>query len=125
MGGEDPDWGAFLQAAFLAVLEAADEGLIVFDGEGRCRMIGRRAGELFGIEPASHVGKPRDAVLAAFAKACEEPESFIETVGASTRPDVESKAACRTTSSVNDAMPGASGISVRPLSVSAQSPQSR
>jgi diguanylate cyclase (GGDEF)-like protein/PAS domain S-box-containing protein len=82
MHAEDPDWGAFLQAAFLAVLEAADEGLIVFDGEGRCRMIGRRAGELFGVEPAAHVGKPRAEVLAAFAKACEEPEAFLQAVGA-------------------------------------------
>jgi diguanylate cyclase (GGDEF)-like protein/PAS domain S-box-containing protein len=82
MHAEDPDWGAFLQAAFLAVLEAADEGLIVFDGDGRCRMIGRRAGELFGVEPAAHVGKTRAEVLAAFAKACEEPEAFLQAVGA-------------------------------------------
>lgn len=82
MHAEDPDWGAFLQAAFLAVLEAADEGLIVFDGDGRCRMIGRRAGELFGVEPAAHVGKSRADVLAAFAKACEEPEAFMQAVGA-------------------------------------------
>ena len=38
-------------------------GLVVFDGDGRCRMIGRRAGEIFGIEPAAYVGKLRDDVL--------------------------------------------------------------
>jgi diguanylate cyclase (GGDEF)-like protein len=82
MATEDPEWGAFLEGAFLSVLEMADEGIIVFDRDGRCRMIGRRAGELFGIEPASHVGKPRADVLRAMAEACEEPESFLAHVGA-------------------------------------------
>ncbi len=49
MPGDDPEWGAFLQATALTVLESADEGLVVFDSDGRCRMIGRRAGEIFGI----------------------------------------------------------------------------
>ena len=82
MSGDDPEWNSFLQSAFLAVLEAADEGLIVFDGEGRCRMIGRRAGEMFGVEPAAHVGKARGEVLDAFARACEEPETFLHAVAA-------------------------------------------
>ncbi|HEY1694294.1 MAG TPA: sensor domain-containing diguanylate cyclase [Polyangiaceae bacterium] len=82
MPGEDPQWSAFLQAAFMTVLEAADEGLIVFDGDGRCRMIGRRAGELFGVEPSAHVGKSRIEVLDAFASACEEPEGFLAAAAA-------------------------------------------
>jgi diguanylate cyclase (GGDEF)-like protein len=82
MPGDDPEWSSFLQAAFLTVLEAADEGLIVFDGEGRCRMIGRRAGELFGVEPAAYVSKTRGEVLEAFAKACEEPEAFLDAAAA-------------------------------------------
>jgi diguanylate cyclase (GGDEF)-like protein len=76
----EPDWAAFLESAFLSVLETADEGIFVFDADGRCRMIGRRAGELFGIEPAAHVGKPRRDVLRALAQACEEPEAFLATV---------------------------------------------
>ena len=82
MPGDDPEWSSFLQSAFLTVLEAADEGLIVFDGDGRCRMIGRRAGELFGVEPAAYVGKERLAVLEAFSKACEEPDAFLHAAGA-------------------------------------------
>ncbi|HEY8087929.1 MAG TPA: diguanylate cyclase [Polyangiaceae bacterium] len=82
MPADDPEWSSFLQSAFLTVLESADEGLIVFDGEGRCRMIGRRAGELFGVEPAAHVGKDRLAVLEAFSQACEEPDSFLHAAGA-------------------------------------------
>jgi diguanylate cyclase (GGDEF)-like protein len=84
MPKEDPEWGGFLQATFLAVLESADEGLVVFDGEGRCRMIGRRAGEIFGVEPAAFVGRMRDEVLAAFAQACEEPDALLEAVTADT-----------------------------------------
>jgi diguanylate cyclase (GGDEF)-like protein len=88
MPREDPEWGGFLQATFLAVLEAADEGLVVFDGEGRCRMIGRRAGEIFGLEPAQFVGRAREQVLAAFANACEEPSAFLEVAaGDALAPD--------------------------------------
>jgi diguanylate cyclase (GGDEF)-like protein/PAS domain S-box-containing protein len=80
MAKEDPEWGGFLQATFLAVLESADEGLVVFDGEGRCRMIGRRAGEIFGLEPAAYVGRLSDDVIAAFAQACEEPDALLEVI---------------------------------------------
>jgi diguanylate cyclase (GGDEF)-like protein/PAS domain S-box-containing protein len=78
---EDHEWNSLLESAFIAVLEAADEGIIVFDRDGRCRMIGRRAGELFGLEPAAHVGKSRTEVLSIIAQACEEPEAFMQTVG--------------------------------------------
>jgi diguanylate cyclase (GGDEF)-like protein len=77
----DKDWNALLEASLLALLEAADEGAIVFDREGRCRMIGRRAGELFGIDPAGYVGKSRNDVLRALSKAFDEPDAFAETVG--------------------------------------------
>jgi len=33
------------------------------------------------VEPAAYVGKPRHEVLDAFAKACEEPDAFMEAVG--------------------------------------------
>src|SRR4029077_5617267 len=42
------------------------------------RMIGRRAGEIFGVEPAAYVGRMRDEVLGALAQACEEPEALLE-----------------------------------------------
>jgi diguanylate cyclase (GGDEF)-like protein len=77
----DKDWNALLEGSLLALLEAADEGALVFDRDGRCRMIGRRAGELFGIDPAAFVGKARADVLRGLSTACDEPEAFIETVG--------------------------------------------
>jgi diguanylate cyclase (GGDEF)-like protein len=82
MPGEDPEWATFLQATALTMLESADEGLIVFDGDGRCRMIGRRAGEIFGVEPAAYVGLAREQVLHALSRACEEPDAFLTAVAA-------------------------------------------
>jgi diguanylate cyclase (GGDEF)-like protein len=81
MAGEDSD-AAFLQAAMQTMLEASDEGFIVLDGGGRCRMIGGRAGEMFGIDPAVYVGKQGAEVLEAFAKACDEPNTFWRAAAA-------------------------------------------
>jgi diguanylate cyclase (GGDEF)-like protein len=77
----DKDWNALLEASLLALLEAADEGALVFDREARCRMIGRRIGELFEIDPAAYVGNTRTAVLETLSKAFDEPGSFLETMG--------------------------------------------
>jgi diguanylate cyclase (GGDEF)-like protein len=77
----DKDWNALLEASLLALLEAADEGALVFDREGRCRMIGRRAGELFGIDPAAFVGKSRTDLLRALSIASDEPDAFLDVVG--------------------------------------------
>jgi diguanylate cyclase (GGDEF)-like protein len=82
MHNDDLEWSQFLQATFLALLEAGDEGIIVFDSDGRCRMIARRAGEMFGVEPVAYVGKPREEVLPAFARACEEPDGFLTAAAA-------------------------------------------
>jgi diguanylate cyclase (GGDEF)-like protein len=54
-------------AALAALLEALDEGALVFDEQGLCRAVGRRAAELFGVEAASLVGLARGAVLERFA----------------------------------------------------------
>src|SRR5215472_598171 len=81
MPSDDTEWGVLMEASLLALLEAADEGVLVFDRDGRCRMIGRRAGELFGLDPASHVGRPRDEVLRAISSSSDEPDMLIQTVG--------------------------------------------
>jgi diguanylate cyclase (GGDEF)-like protein len=67
------------------MLELSDEGLIVFDGAGCCRMIGRRAGEIFGVEPAAFVGKPRTVVLEACANACADPVEFLRAANPGVR----------------------------------------
>jgi diguanylate cyclase (GGDEF)-like protein len=81
--GDDSAWLSLLEAALFGVLEAADEGLVLFDDVGRCRMMGRRVGEMFGVNPEALVGKGRGEVLGALAAACEEPEAFVQAVGAS------------------------------------------
>ncbi len=37
------------EEALVGILEAADEGFIVFDRAGLCVLVGRRLGELFGV----------------------------------------------------------------------------
>lgn len=81
-GGDDGDWRALLEGVTVALLEAADEGILVFDRSGKCRMIGRRVAELFGVDPAKLVGKPRDEVLRVLSRGCDEPGSFLEALGA-------------------------------------------
>jgi diguanylate cyclase (GGDEF)-like protein len=81
MSSEDSDL-AFLQGVLLTMLEASDEGLIVLDATGRCRMLGRRAADMFGIDATASVGKPGVEVLEAFAKACEDPDSFWRAAAA-------------------------------------------
>src|SRR5258708_3349778 len=81
MAGEDSDL-IFLQAALLTMLDASDEGLIVLDSGGRCRMIGRRAGDMFGVDPSAYVGRPGVEVLEAFAKACDDPDAFWRAAAA-------------------------------------------
>jgi diguanylate cyclase (GGDEF)-like protein len=77
---DDSDWRALLEGTLVAVLEAADEGVLVFDRTGKCRMIGRRVADLFGIDPAKLVGKPKEEVLGVLSRACDEPHTFLDTV---------------------------------------------
>ncbi|HEY4012561.1 MAG TPA: diguanylate cyclase [Polyangiaceae bacterium] len=81
MSSEDSDL-AFLTAALATMLDASDEGFIVLDGGGRCRMIARRAGEMFGVDPSAYIGKQGAEVLEAFAKACDDPDAFWRAAAA-------------------------------------------
>jgi diguanylate cyclase (GGDEF)-like protein len=76
------EWRALLEGALGAVLEAGDEGVIVFDRTGRCRMMGRRVGELFGVEPQFFIGKLRPDVMGPLSRACDEPSAFLDALGA-------------------------------------------
>jgi len=78
---DDGDWRALLEGATMALLEVADEGVLVFDRGGKCRMIERRVGELFGVDPPKLVGKQREEVMGALARACDEPDAFLDALG--------------------------------------------
>jgi diguanylate cyclase (GGDEF)-like protein len=77
---DDSDWRALLEGTLVAVLEAADEGVLVFDRTAKCRMIGRRVADLFGVDPAKLVGKPRADVLGVLSRACDEPTAFLDAI---------------------------------------------
>ncbi len=69
-----------------AILDAADEAIICFDRDGRCRFAGRRLGELFGVDVASLVGGRERDVVALLASSCEEPETFHELTSGAAGP---------------------------------------
>ena len=77
--------GSFLSAAFLAILETAEEALLVFDGAGVCALAGRKLGELFDVEPHQLVGRPRSVVLTQLAGSCEEADAFLDAARADDR----------------------------------------
>jgi len=56
------------------IMEAADEGFVAFDREGRCLYAGRRLGEIFGVECSALIGGPELDVMKLLASACEDPE---------------------------------------------------
>lgn len=87
MATDDVKWGTLLESTLLTMLQAAGEGMLVFDASGACRMAGRRTGDLFGIDPAKLVGKVRTEVLVILSEACEEPEGFLSLVGANDLAD--------------------------------------
>lgn len=64
------------EEALNAVFEGADEGLILFDGEQRCTLAGRRIGEIFGVERDALIGGPEADVVELLLSACEEPEAL-------------------------------------------------
>jgi diguanylate cyclase (GGDEF)-like protein len=68
------------EATLAAILDAADEGFIVFDAAHRCSFVGRRMAEIFGVERGVLVGAPEADVLALLASACEEPATFASHV---------------------------------------------
>jgi diguanylate cyclase (GGDEF)-like protein len=65
------------EAALVGILEAADEGFVIFDRAGTCVLVGRRLGELFGVERSAIIGGPEVDILKLLASSCEEPEAFL------------------------------------------------
>ena len=72
-----------------AILDAADEGFIVFDRDGRCVFAGRRVGELFGVDQGTLLGGPEADVMQLLASACEEPETFLQLCKAASGPAMQ------------------------------------
>jgi diguanylate cyclase (GGDEF)-like protein len=69
------------------ILDALDEGVLVFDDAGLCRAAGRRAADLFGLDAASLPGLPRAEILARAAAAARDPEAFAPLAAAAVPAD--------------------------------------
>jgi diguanylate cyclase (GGDEF)-like protein len=72
-----------------ALLDALDEGVLVFDAAGLCCAAGRRAAEVFGQDPAVLVGLGRDAVLARVASHLDTPRAVAALAGPGERTVVD------------------------------------
>lgn len=61
--------------ALSALLDALDEGALIFDERQLCRVAGRRVAELLGVDPRNLVGQTRRALVDLIASAAVSPES--------------------------------------------------
>jgi diguanylate cyclase (GGDEF)-like protein len=73
--------GYSADSVLVALLEALDEGALVFDDQGLCRAAGRRAAEIFGQDAASLLGLARDALLARLASQVAAADALAPLAG--------------------------------------------
>jgi diguanylate cyclase (GGDEF)-like protein len=66
--------------ALSALLDALDEGAIVFCEAHLCRAAGRAIGELLGVDPRSLVGLSRSEVLLRLSVAAAEPDAILSAL---------------------------------------------
>jgi diguanylate cyclase (GGDEF)-like protein/PAS domain S-box-containing protein len=78
------------EATLAAILDSADEGIVAFGADGNCSFVGRRIGELFGVDQGLLVGAPQRDVIELLASACEEPEQLRELATAAAGPAMQS-----------------------------------
>ena len=81
--------GYAAESALLALLEALDEAVLVFDEHGLCRAAGRRVAEMFGLDAASLVGLARAAVIERLAPSIAEPDAILPLASAEERTVVD------------------------------------
>ena len=62
----------------LAVVDAVDEAIVFRERQGSVRVVNRRAGALFGIDPDDFLGLPGAELLRTIARRTEDPEGFME-----------------------------------------------
>jgi diguanylate cyclase (GGDEF)-like protein len=66
--------GPSADSVLAALLQALDEGALVFDATGVCRAVGRRAADVLGVEVAAILGVSRPDFLGAVANATDHPD---------------------------------------------------
>ena len=62
----------------LAVVDAVDEAIVFRDRQGAVRLINRRAGALFGLDPDDFLGLAGAELMRTIARTTEDPEGFME-----------------------------------------------
>lgn len=62
----------------LAVVDAVDEAIVFRDRQGTIRVINRRAGKLFDLDPDEYLGQPGVELLRRIARQTDDPEELME-----------------------------------------------
>jgi serine phosphatase RsbU (regulator of sigma subunit)/anti-sigma regulatory factor (Ser/Thr protein kinase) len=62
----------------MSVLDAVDEAIVFSDRAGVVRVVNRRAGDIFQINPDEHLGLLHVNLLRVLARKTEDPEDFME-----------------------------------------------
>ena len=62
----------------LAVLDAVDEAIVFSDTQGNARVVNRRAGELFELDPNEYLGLPLVHLMRRVALEMDDPDDFME-----------------------------------------------
>ena len=62
----------------LAVVDAVDEAIVFRDRQGTVRVVNRRVGALFDLEPDDHLGQPGVELLRTIARLTDDPEELME-----------------------------------------------
>jgi serine phosphatase RsbU (regulator of sigma subunit)/anti-sigma regulatory factor (Ser/Thr protein kinase) len=76
---EEHRLAAAVRHRLLAVVDAVDEAIVFRDRQGAVRVINRRAGALFGVDPDDFLGLPGAELLRTIARKTEDPEGYMET----------------------------------------------
>ncbi len=62
----------------MAVLDAVNEAIVFSDRAGIVRVVNRRAGEVFSLDPDQHLGLPLVQLQRTLARKTEDPEGYME-----------------------------------------------
>jgi len=74
-----PGWS--FDRALFALLDALDEGALIFDERALCRVAGRRAAELLGTDPRELIGISRNELLSRVSAASFTPDVLRPLAG--------------------------------------------
>lgn len=75
---EEHRFATAVRHRLLAVVDAVDEAIVFRDRQGTVRVVNRKVGALFDLEPDDHLGQPGVELLRIIARQTDDPEELME-----------------------------------------------